>query len=180
VGTGDDSGLRARIQKLFEEIVIEGTSLQVFKVTPVEFSYLQIQVEHEKVKKLKGSTVRVGDVLCPFEEVVEFSLGQLSGGHHPDGICILWGKSIKAGEKLLGASILDVTPTALMLMGLPVARDMDGKPLVEAVDEQLLQTCPVTYRDTYEDKEKSTIDENKEVDMPEELVKKLKTLGYLG
>ncbi len=35
-------------------------------------------------------------------------------------------------ERIYGASLLDITPTLLTLFGLPVGKDMMGKPLVQA------------------------------------------------
>ncbi len=43
------------------------------------------------------------------------------------------GPSVKRGEPLEGASLLDVTPTILTLLGLPVGADMDGRPALEAL-----------------------------------------------
>ncbi|MEN9998419.1 MAG: hypothetical protein RI922_1409 [Bacteroidota bacterium] len=51
--------------------------------------------------------------------------------HAPYGIIVAKGPNIKKGEQIFGASVLDVTPTLLMMMGLPIGKDMDGKPLVD-------------------------------------------------
>jgi predicted AlkP superfamily phosphohydrolase/phosphomutase len=176
----EEPQIRAQITRLFEEVVAQGSGIRVFQVTPMEYSYVKIQVLEDEIQRLKGSTVKVGNMVCPFDEIVEISSGRVSGTHHHEGICILWGKQVKAGAELRGASILDVTPTALMLMGLPVARDMDGRALEEAVNDRFLQAYPVGYRETYEDRVKPAQEGSAEVAMPEELVKKLKTLGYLG
>ena len=52
--------------------------------------------------------------------------------HRHLGILAMAGPCITSGEKLRGASVLDVTPTVLSLYGLPVGEDMDGKVLVRA------------------------------------------------
>lgn len=51
--------------------------------------------------------------------------------HAPYGMFAARGPGIKKGERIYGASILDVTPTLLSLFDLPIGRDMDGKPLLE-------------------------------------------------
>jgi len=56
--------------------------------------------------------------------------------HREYGILIMKGPGIKKGDRVYGASLLDVTPTILTLYGLPVANDMDGKPLVQALEDQ--------------------------------------------
>ncbi len=53
------------------------------------------------------------------------------GCHRLFGVACLNGPNIKANERLYGATILDVTPTILALLGLPVAGDMDGRPWLE-------------------------------------------------
>lgn len=49
--------------------------------------------------------------------------------HAPYGIFVAKGPGIKKGEQIFGASVLDVTPTLLAIMDLPIGKDMDGKPL---------------------------------------------------
>src|SRR5437868_13672867 len=45
------------------------------------------------------------------------------------------GTGVLSDERIYGASILDVAPTVLTLLGLPVGQDMDGKVLVDAFVE---------------------------------------------
>jgi predicted AlkP superfamily phosphohydrolase/phosphomutase/tetratricopeptide (TPR) repeat protein len=54
--------------------------------------------------------------------------------HSPYGIFCLKGPGIQKGERIYGASLLDITPTLLHLFGLPVGRDMDGKVLVNCFE----------------------------------------------
>jgi predicted AlkP superfamily phosphohydrolase/phosphomutase/tetratricopeptide (TPR) repeat protein len=54
--------------------------------------------------------------------------------HRPFGIFAAKGPTVKQGSRLYGASILDVTPTVLQLLGLPVAHDMPGRVLAEILD----------------------------------------------
>ena len=52
--------------------------------------------------------------------------------HRHYGVFLLKGAGIKAGERISGATVLDVCPTLLSLFDLPTGLDMDGKPLVTA------------------------------------------------
>ena len=52
--------------------------------------------------------------------------------HRHFGIAVMAGPGIRAGERIHGSSVLDVTPTLLTLFGLPVGADMDGTPQVQA------------------------------------------------
>jgi predicted AlkP superfamily phosphohydrolase/phosphomutase/Flp pilus assembly protein TadD len=55
--------------------------------------------------------------------------------HRPIGIVAMRGPGIRAGERIYGASLLDIAPTALTLLGLPVGADMPGRVLAEAFVE---------------------------------------------
>ncbi len=57
------------------------------------------------------------------------------GCHRPFGVVCLNGPELKQNERLYGASILDVTPTILTLLGLPIGMDMDGRPWLEAFEK---------------------------------------------
>ncbi|MBX7093821.1 MAG: alkaline phosphatase family protein [Flavobacteriales bacterium] len=56
--------------------------------------------------------------------------------HSPFGIYFLKGPGIPTNEKIYGASVTDITPTILHYFGLPVAKDMIGKPLLASFTEQ--------------------------------------------
>lgn len=53
--------------------------------------------------------------------------------HRPLGIVAMKGPEIRTDERIYGACLLDVAPTVLTLLGLPVGRDMEGRPLVQAL-----------------------------------------------
>ena len=55
--------------------------------------------------------------------------------HRPQGMLVLHGPGIRADERIEGANLLDVTPTVLALLGLPIGDDMEGKPLVNAFEQ---------------------------------------------
>jgi len=55
--------------------------------------------------------------------------------HRQFGIVAMRGPHVKQDERIYGATLLDVTPTILMLYGLPVGEDMDGRVLVQAFEE---------------------------------------------
>jgi len=57
------------------------------------------------------------------------------GCHRPFGVVCLKGPDLKKNDRLYGASILDVTPTILTLLGLPIGMDMDGRPWLEAFEK---------------------------------------------
>lgn len=75
-------------------------------------------------------------------DVVSPSL-HISGTHRPQGICLLTGPSIQAGALLDHASIADLAPTALQLLGVPVPAHMEGRVLEEAFAAEWMAAHPV-------------------------------------
>jgi predicted AlkP superfamily phosphohydrolase/phosphomutase len=53
------------------------------------------------------------------------------GRHRPNGILVLYGKPVQGGTCVEGARLLDLAPTILALLGLPVPQEMDGRVLTE-------------------------------------------------
>lgn len=58
--------------------------------------------------------------------------------HRNFGIFCLKAEGVRRGERIYGASVLDVAPTVLHLFGLPAGADMDGKVLINAFENQSL------------------------------------------
>ncbi len=54
-----------------------------------------------------------------------------TGDHRMEGVLIASGDAVRAGARPEGATLLDIAPTILHLLGVPVPPDMDGRPLVE-------------------------------------------------
>jgi hypothetical protein len=55
-----------------------------------------------------------------------------SGCHDPKGMMIFYGAGVRAGGRVAEANNLDIAPTLLTLMGLPVPEEMNGRVLREA------------------------------------------------
>jgi predicted AlkP superfamily phosphohydrolase/phosphomutase len=62
------------------------------------------------------------------------SFPKKSGNHRRDGIVIMKGKNIKKDLIIENAEIIDIAPTILYLMGVPIPSDMDGKVLKDAFE----------------------------------------------
>jgi predicted AlkP superfamily phosphohydrolase/phosphomutase len=107
---------------------------------------------------------------------------RLSGSHRMQGVVIMWGRNIRRGWKIAHASVLDILPTILYLMGMPVAEDMDGAVIQEALDPAFVGSVPIRTTDTYETKRYDPrlgqgIGSARTGDKNE--MEKLKALGYL-
>jgi predicted AlkP superfamily phosphohydrolase/phosphomutase len=68
----------------------------------------------------------------------------------PPGVLVAVGDGIERGATVRGASVVDVAPTILYLLGLPVARDMEGRVLTELVTPAFAGENPLTFIPSYE------------------------------
>ncbi|MCU0429349.1 MAG: alkaline phosphatase family protein [Cytophagaceae bacterium] len=100
--------------------------------------------------------------------------------HSTHGFLAFAGPSFKKGEKVYGATLLDITPTMLTAMGYAVGKDMDGKVLA-SVFNQIIQTEYIESWESIpgnsgmhsEEKRKNAVDE---ADAFQQLV----DLGYIA
>jgi len=99
--------------------------------------------------------------------------------HRASGIVLMAGPGIRPGAALEGATVLDVTPTVLAILGLPVGRDMDGRVLTEALTEQTLAARPVSFVETYEGGGPSGTSEPVASPVDDEIKERLRSLGYI-
>ncbi len=74
--------------------------------------------------------------------------GRLRGA--PDGVVLLLGEGIRGDTLITGADLVDVAPTLFYGLGLPVARDLDGRVLTEAFSREFLKQHPLTFVPSYE------------------------------
>ena len=76
-----------------------------------------------------------------------FGNGTVFGTHESEaaleGIIVAAGGPIAAGRRLVGAEILDVAPTVLHLLGLPIPAGLEGRVLRDALDPEWLAANPV-------------------------------------
>jgi predicted AlkP superfamily phosphohydrolase/phosphomutase len=100
------------------------------------------------------------------------------GNHRIDGIVIGKGGPFQRGKKIHGAGIMDVAPTLLTLLGIPAARDMDGRCLDRAFDSDFREIMVRGVVLTYE-VEGEEDDERTPSTADEEILRKLKSLGYI-
>ncbi len=99
-----------------------------------------------------------------------------TGTHSRDGIFIAWGGGIRSGDAFVAQPDLrDVGPTALASLGLPLTRDMDGRPLVEIFEGEIdLSRRGSSYREA-EAGAGPVYGANEEAELRE----RLRALGYI-
>jgi predicted AlkP superfamily phosphohydrolase/phosphomutase len=64
--------------------------------------------------------------------------------HAPDGFLLAYGRDVEPGRKQRG-SIVDVTPTILYFLGVPIGRDMDGFARADVFAPAFTAERPIAY-----------------------------------
>jgi predicted AlkP superfamily phosphohydrolase/phosphomutase len=77
-------------------------------------------------------------------KITEPSTGQ-TGHHHMVGVVGLKGPGVRSGLTLDEASLMDLAPTILHYMGLPVPEHMDGQVLTQAFTDAFNEANPVQF-----------------------------------
>ena len=125
----------------------------------------------------------------PEQRKAYFSAGELwgpdvfgdagqTGDHTFYGIMLAYGAPFKRGYRLQQAGIVDMAPTILYALGLPVPRDMDGKILEEMFTDEWIRNQPPRYSETATSR--ITPSEEPEPDPDHEVLRKrLHDLGYI-
>jgi hypothetical protein len=100
--------------------------------------------------------------------------------HGPPGILLMTGGPVKPGTVIQGAHILDLYPTMLYLLGLPVPQDVTGKVLLDALDPEFVRRHPVRTIPTYETlgPARGLPGGRRESGQDERELDKLRSLGY--
>lgn len=105
-------------------------------------------------------------------------LRRLSGAHRMDGVLIARGPGVRQGERVEGARIVDLAPTILYTLGVPVPRQMDGRVLADLFEPGHVAARPVERVDWTGERvglEESGLSEEEECVIRE----KLRRLGYI-
>lgn len=114
----------------------------------------------------------------------------LSGAHLIDGIFLASGPGIRRGSaggkgiEIEGATIYDIAPTILHALGLPIAKDLDGKVLTSIFDKDLAEK-PDTIIETWDSgsapaDEPAAEEEEAPTAVDEKVLEHLQSLGYIG
>jgi len=89
------------------------------------------------------------------KRLIERAIGDpdLSGTHDtaPDGFLMAYGSTVARGRRLEArASVVDIVPTILYFLGLPIGRDMDGFARADLFQRSFIDERPITFIPTYD------------------------------
>lgn len=103
----------------------------------------------------------------------------VTGDHRPGGIFAARGPEISGGARLkTPLTDWDIAPTALYLLGLPVAKDMDGAPALALFKGGVLPAGPPAYTDAYPVGSGEEAEKDKELPFTPQELERLKLSGY--
>ncbi len=106
-------------------------------------------------------------------------ISKLSGVHRMDGIILAQGPHIRRDARVEGANIIDVAPTILYALGMPIPSDMDGKPLTDFFEDTHTQQTAASYTDERNVEDVATDEYGYSEEEEESVRLKLEALGYL-
>lgn len=179
----NDNLLKEKSVKVIKKIKFWDTQENLFEVRSVE-GYVSFKIAQNRWKtRTQDDTIidlqSFGKL--KFNELFSQKNVNISGIHKREGILIMQGPAIQRGERIQNPTIFDLTPTVLYLMGFPVAKDMDGKVLKEAIQERFIKQNKIEFIDSYEEgSEKEAVDMSQNADTNYDKVKeRLQQLGYL-
>ncbi|MGQ9598994.1 MAG: alkaline phosphatase family protein [Anaerolineae bacterium] len=121
----------------------------------------------------------VSDALTAPQVLEPLSRDDLQGRHRSAGIFVAVGPHIRATQPVEGIRIVDVAPTVLYALDLPIPEDMDGRPLLEIFCQEYQATHPVRYgRAERPDQEAVAPEESP--DEAADMERRLRGLGYIS
>lgn len=103
-----------------------------------------------------------------------YAVRRLPGDHDSKGILLAVGPGLRRGAWLSGARLIDIAPTILYAMGLPVPQDMDGQVLTDMFEAAFIQQHPIIHGEPAGEADIMTLAHNAD----DLLEQRLRDLGY--
>jgi predicted AlkP superfamily phosphohydrolase/phosphomutase len=109
---------------------------------------------------------------------VETSMNWANGFHRMNGIFLAYGPHVQPGGQVEGATMVDVAPTILYDLGLPVPTNMDGRVLADILDPDFAAANPIQHEAPLAQAEQAWGKDYTE-DEQAEIAGRLAGLGYI-
>lgn len=92
------------------------------------------------------------------------------------GVLFLLGPGVKKGHTLSDADPLDIMPTLAWLLGIPVSKELPGRPLTEAFTDEFVAARPIKTVPSYGARETRAPETSAADDA---MIERLRALGYI-
>ena len=106
-------------------------------------------------------------------------ISRLSGVHRMDGIILAQGPHIRCNGRIEGAGIIDVAPTVLYALGMPIPSDMDGKTLTGLFEDAYIELTTASYTNERKIEDVASDEYGYSEEEEESVREKLEALGYV-
>jgi hypothetical protein len=135
----DDSSMRSFIQDALERAYIDTPQHPMFVVKTVDSGITATLKRYDETTAESRCVFphREKDNAYLYSDLVHETGMVKSGYHHPKGMLLLYGPGIRGGVSIADTSNLDLAPTMLAVLGLPVPEFMNGRVLEEAFAAQM-------------------------------------------
>ena len=100
------------------------------------------------------------------------------GTHHPDGIFIVNGPAIRHGHSIDAVRLVDITPTILYLLGVPISPMLEGRVVEEALAPGYVASHELRIDMEEPAFEPAAVAETSAEDDPQ-ILQRLRALGYI-
>ncbi len=171
------NSIKDEAKSMLSQIRVEEDSRPFFVSFQDNNNGLIVQIDQEYINLYPSRHLIINNKIYKMSDFLSESPS--SGNHDDFGIIIISGKHIHHGI-INSASVYDITPTILYIMGLPVAKDMDGIVLTGAINSNFLRRNSIKYISTYETSTGKNDEKPILSPMDEELKKGMRSLGYIN
>lgn len=176
---GEFYSVRENIKDILNNMKSIETGQPIFKIRDTKVGFV-LEADKEYINKTPEQHILINGLRY---KVLEFFKMHPASGDHDgtDAIIIISGRNIRHQLRLKDASIYDITLTVLYLLGLPLAADMPGKVIVDAIDASYLIKNYPRYIKTYESDKKQVLPKPIRSPAEEERIKeRMRSLGYIN
>jgi len=112
--------------------------------------------------------------------VIEAMRRGISGTHRMNGIFVALGEPVRPGVEISGATLADLAPTMLHLLGQPIPAAMDGRVLTQALSGPLAEQAPQVVESPAPDSAGDDADFALSTADEAAISERLRGLGYVG
>jgi arylsulfatase A-like enzyme len=85
---------------------------------------------------------------------------------------------VRRGGRIASAGLVDVLPTLLRLLDVPIAQDLEGRVIADALDAGFLESRPAASVATYGPLDRPA--EPGESELDRNVLERLRSLGYIN
>jgi len=132
----DSPTTRDFVMRNLKSAYIDAPERRMFYVDTLENSITVTLQQHDETSEESRCVFpeMKSDESYRFEDLVYGTGLVKSGCHDPKGMMMIYGPGIRAGEQIADCTNLDIAPTLLTKLGLPVPPEMTGRVLSEAFE----------------------------------------------